>query len=216
MPQISPPKGGETVSSRICVGIDIGLKSNVAAFIDQDGNDLLPKPIEFENNLEGLESFLKTLSYISTKVHHDLLEIGMEATGLYWWHLREALSNSPQPKDIHHNIYVLNPSIVRGFKKAFTVKPKTDMVDSKIIARRVRFGKLHPITDDVKGQPLVRLTRMRCHLVWAGTSEKKKALELLFLKFPEYREAAGKRLFSKASISLLDEFTPDEILGHPC
>lgn len=204
------------MSGRICVGIDIGLKSNVAAFIDQDGNDLLPKPLEFENSLEGLESFLKTLSSISSKTPHDLLEIGMEATGLYWWHLREALSNSPQLKDIPHNIYVLNPSIVRGFKKAFTVKPKTDVVDSKIIAERVRFGKLHPITDDdLKLQPLVRLTRLRCHLVWASISEKKRALELLFLKFPEYRGVAGKRLFSKASTSLLEEFTPDEILDTP-
>lgn len=201
------------MTDRICIGIDIGLKSNTASFIDQDGNDLAPKSFEFDNNLEGFESFLAAISSISGKVAHDLVEIGMEATGLYWWHLREALSNSPELKDIPHKIYVLNPSIVKGFKKAFTIKPKTDIIDSKIIADRVRFGKLHPITDDdLKLKPLVRLTRLRCHLVWASSSEKRRALELLFLKFPEYRKVAGKRLFSKASTSLLDEFTPEEIL----
>ena len=77
--------------NRICAGIDIGLESNVAGFIDQDGNDLTRKPLRFDNNLDGLEAFLNTLSEITTKVPCDLIEIGMEATGLYWWHLWEAL-----------------------------------------------------------------------------------------------------------------------------
>ncbi|MBC7083654.1 MAG: transposase [Firmicutes bacterium] len=62
---------------------------------------------------------------------------------------------------IHHP----DPSLVEGFKKAFTTKPKTDIVDAKIIAERVRFGKLNPVTpNDLKLQPLARLTRLRYHL----------------------------------------------------
>lgn len=217
MPQIlATRRGCKPVPNRICAGIDIGLESNVASFIDQDGNDLTRKPLRFDNNLDGLEAFLKTLSEITTKVPCDLIEIGMEATGLYWWHLWEALSSSPKLNPIPCNIYILNPSLVKGFKKAFTIKPKTDIVDAKIIAERVRFGKLNPVTpNDLKLQPLARLTRLRYHLVRSATSDKHRAIELLFLKFPEYRKVAGKRLLRKASLSLLDEFTPDELLAIP-
>ncbi|MBC7083653.1 MAG: hypothetical protein H5T95_09210 [Firmicutes bacterium] len=51
--------------NRICAGTDIGLESNVAGFIDHDRNNFTRKPLRFDSNLDGLETFLNTLSEIT-------------------------------------------------------------------------------------------------------------------------------------------------------
>ena len=111
---------------------------------------------------------------------------------------------------------MINPALVKAFKRTYTSLPKTDYVDAWVIADRLRFGRLKPITSrDLRYQPLCRLTRLRYTLVRNATAEKNRACGLLFLKFSEYTNSAGRRSFQKGPMSLLSEFTLDEILDKP-
>jgi len=198
------------------VGIDLSQKVNATQFMDQDGQ-VVHKPFGFPNNLDGLEAFVAKLIPIITSHGFSRVKIGMEATGYYWWHLREYLDEHPTLNNMAEiELFVINPSLVKAFKKAYPTLPKTDFVDAWVIADRLRFGRLKPITEkDLRYQPLQRLTRLRYTLVRNATGEKNRALGLLFLKFPEYTTVAGHRTFAKGPISLISEFTLDEILDKP-
>ncbi|WP_231503258.1 transposase [Caldicellulosiruptor bescii] len=58
----------------------------------------------------------------------------MEATSHYAWHLHLYLASSSELLPYKPTFYVLNPSIVKGFKKIYTFLPKTDSIDAIIIA----------------------------------------------------------------------------------
>ncbi|WP_083815329.1 IS110 family transposase [Thermoanaerobacterium xylanolyticum] len=61
--------------------------------------------------------------------------------------------------------------------------PKTDDFDARIIADCVRFGRVNPTPmPDFRYAALQRLTRFRYHLVQTISSEKSRALNLLYLK----------------------------------
>jgi hypothetical protein len=109
----------------------------------------------------------------------------------------------------------LNPIMVAGFKKAFGVKrPETDALDAYVIAERVQFGHLTPYSREATvTEPLRQLTRLRLHLVEMVTSEQNRALNLLFLKFSNYnKDKPFSQIFSRASLAVLQEFTPDELV----
>ena len=197
------------------VGIDISQKTNVAQFMNQEG-ELVRKPFNFPNNRDGLETFVAQLIPIISSQDYSQVKIGMEATGYYWWHLREYLDEHPLLRNINTQLFLINPSLIKAFKDAYTTLPKTDYVDAWVIADRLRFGRLKPLTEkDLRYQPLQRLTRLRYTLVRSTIAEKNRALGLLFLKFSEYTNVAGNRVFAKGPMTLLSEFTLDEILDKP-
>ena len=197
------------------VGIDISHKTNLAQFMNQEG-ELVRKPFNFPNNRDGLETFVAQLIPIISSQDYSQVKIGMEATGYYWWHLREYLDEHPLLRNINTQLFLINPSLIKAFKDAYTTLPKTDYVDAWVIADRLRFGRLKPLTEkDLRYQPLQRLTRLRYTLVRSTIAEKNRALGLLFLKFSEYTNVAGNRVFAKGPMTLLSEFTLDEILDKP-
>lgn len=197
------------------IGIDISSEDNMAQFMDNEGTILRPH-MRFSNSQTGLDQLVRAMAAIVAK--HDIqhMHIGMEATGMYWWHLRDSLEHEPLLESLEADIYVINPALVKGFKKAYTTLPKTDAVDAWVIADRLRFGRLTPITaQDLLYQPLARLTRLRHTMVDSLTRDKNRALQLLFLKCSEYRKVAGNRTFGKASLALLNEFTTEELVHKP-
>lgn len=196
------------------VGVDISGERNVAQFLDQDGN-LLRKPFSFSNDSPGLSSFVEVLRDVADSHKPEVMNIGMEATGFYWWHLEERLSEDGF-LDVETRVFVINPSLIKAFKKAYTSLPKTDAVDAWVIADKLRFGRLTPVSEKALiYAPLARLTRLRYHLKRAITGEKNRALSLMFLKFSEYKKAAGRRAFNKAPLDLLNELTIDEVAEKP-
>jgi transposase len=197
------------------IGIDISSEDNIAQFMDADGATFR-RSLRFPNTQTGLDELVETTSRLVAEHDIDHIHIGMEATGLYWWHLRESLATAPEFESLEVSIYVINPSLIRGFKKAYTTLPKTDAVDAWVIADRLRFGRLKPITeDDLRYQPLARLTRFRYTMTRSLTRDKNRACQLLFLKCSEYRKAAGRRTFGKASMALLTELSAGEIADKP-
>ena len=201
----------------LIVGIDISSQSNSIFFIDDAGNHLIKKPFSLPNHQEGANELIKRVIDCLSQYNLSYVKFGMEATSHYGWHLHLYLASSSELLPYKPTFYVLNPSIVKGFKKIYTFLPKTDNIDAVVIAECVRFSKLNPTPlPDFKYAALQRLTRMRYHLVHNLTREKNRALNLIYLKFSTYsQDCPFSDIFGKASCAIIENFTPDDIASMP-
>jgi transposase len=154
------------MSNHLFIGIDISTSAgNVAAFLDSDGQRL-GKDLSFTNNAPGAESFISTLLNMANSSNVSSISIGLEATGIYSWHLQNLLSSHPQLNQLNLNVYQINPKLTRNFKKAYSDLSKTDPIDAFVIADRVRFGRLPKlIKNNYTYLSFQRLTRYRFHLM---------------------------------------------------
>lgn len=200
----------------LIVGIDVSSQSLVVRFMDQDGNGP-SKSFSVTNDLEGADKLISDIIAYALKIDASTIKIGMESTSNYAWHLHLHLVSSPELLNFHPLFYVLNPSVVKGFKKTYTHLPKTDDIDAFVIADCIRFGRVKPSGfPDLRYAALQRLTRFRYHLVQNLTKEKNRALNLIYLKFSSYvADNPFSDTFGKASTSLIERFTPDEIASMP-
>lgn len=122
------------------IGIDVSGEDDMAQFMDADGI-ALRRPLLFPNTQAGLDELVRGIKRFLGEHDINHVHIGMEATGLYWWHVRESLATAPELESLEVDVYVINPSLIKGFKKAYTALPKTDAVDAWVIADRLRFGR---------------------------------------------------------------------------
>jgi len=118
----------------LIVGIDISSQSNSIFFIDDAGNHLIKKPFSLPNDQEGANELIKRVIDCLSQYNLSCIKFGMEATSHYAWHLHLYLASSSELLPYKPTFYVLNPSIVKGFKKIYTFLPKTDSIDAIIIA----------------------------------------------------------------------------------
>jgi len=204
------------VPNTLIVGIGVSSQSLVVRFMDQDGNGP-SKSFSVSNDLEGADKLISDIIAYALKIDASIIKIGMESTSNYAWHLHLHLASSPELLNFNPLFYVLNPSVVKGFKKTYTHLPKTDDVDSFVIADCIRFGRVKPSNlPDFRYAALQRLTRFRYHLIQNLTKEKNRALNLIYLKFSSYvSDNPFSDTFGKASTSLIERFTPDEIASMP-
>lgn len=154
------------------------------------------------------------LGLMSQHYQVDQLRIGMEATGLLWWHLACALKDAPALAPFAPRIYALNPHLIKTFRANYGALPKTDYTDAFLIAERLRFGRQlpSPFQLDARYAPLQRLTRFRCHLAQNLAREKSYFLSFLFLTFSTYGQIAPfGDPFGATSSAVLDEFTTEEL-----
>lgn len=201
-----------TQSRTLYVGIDISKNTNYVHFMDDRG-DTIPHPSKVANDQAGLDKLLRAIFTAADSLGTRNIKVGMEATGLYWWHLQQALAEA----DSTIEVFVINPALVKGFKKAYPTLPKTDSVDAWVVADRVRFGRLKPVQpSDLRYQAIMRLTRLRYTMVRNITADKNRLCQLMYLKFSTYSDVAvGSRMFAKGPSSLAEHFSPDEIVNKP-
>ena len=197
------------------VGIDIGLEHNVVVIMDSSGR----KVAQFTaaNDLEGTSAIETKVASLASDVQVPSLTIGMEATGMYHWHVYHKLCSSDTLAPFKPKIGVMSPKVVDGFKRTYTDIPKTDRVDAYVIADCLRFGRvpLHP-PQDPRYSSLQRLTRARFRLAQSLTREKNRALDLLYLRFSNYASGCPfSNVFGKASEAVFSSMTPDEIAHVP-
>ena len=157
----------------------------------------------------GTYELLSTISALDADETH----IGLEATSIYGSHLRDFLLNNGNSHGWF--VYEINPSLVAGFKKSFPKRDKSDPDDARMVAERLRFGRLEPYTKErMVSQPLLQLTRHRLHLVNLVGMEKSRALNMIFLKFSNYkRDNPFSTVFGKASLAVLSELSADELVN---
>jgi hypothetical protein len=195
------------------VGLDVAQDDASVCFLLSDGKEPVPS-WSIPNTQPGADALATTLAEFAQSYHVDQLRIGMEATGLLWWHLAVSLKDAPALAPFAPHIYALNPHLITTFRKNFGALPKTDCADAFLIAERLRFGRQlpSPFQLDARYAALQRLTHFRCHLGQNLAREESYFLSFLFLTFSTYGQIAPfGDPFGATSSALLDEFTTEEL-----
>lgn len=187
------------------VGIDVSSQHHDVCLMDETGTSL-GKPFRVLNNRPGAQDLLRRVAQLAPT--YQQVQIGLEATGIYWWHLYRALARDPDLAGQQPRVVVFNPRLIQGFRDACTAMDKTDPDDAFLIAERLRFGRLPDyLAPDPRYFPLQRLTRYRFHVVHTLVRAKAHALTLLFLAASEYdRLEPFADPFGATSIAVLTEF----------
>ena len=195
------------------VGLDVSQIDARVCFLLADGTEPQSR-WTIPNTQPGAAALAAELAGLCQRHQIDQLRIGVEATGLLWWHLAAALKDAPILAPYAPQIYALNPQLVHTFRANFGALPKSDHADAFLIAERIRYGRQLPAPYqlDARYAPLQRLTRFRCHLVQNLAREKSYFLSFLFLTFSTYGqvEPFGDP-FGATSCAVLEEFTTDEL-----
>jgi len=197
------------------VGIDISHHRDDVCLLDESGGRV-GQPLRVPNNRPGAEALVAELARLAPD--YERVQVGMEATGIYWWHLYRALGRAPELAPYRPRLVVFNPRLIQGFRAAGAAMDKTDPEDAFLIAERLRFGRLPDYPPpDARYFPLQRLTRYRFHLVHTLVRVKAHALTLLFLAASEYdRLEPFSDPFGATSIAVLTEFGGlDELAAVP-
>ncbi len=198
------------------LGLDISQAEVVACLLLPDGREVSPR-FAVPNNQPGAQCLAERISTLANQHCLGGLRIGLEATSLYWWHLASFLKDTPVLAHLSPEVYLFNPKLVHGLKKAYTDHGKTDRIDAWFIAERLRIGRLPaPFEVDLVYAPLQRLTRFRSHLAQTLAREKNYFLTSLFLKFSAFSHVKPfADSFGVTSSALLDEFTTEELVQTP-
>ena len=195
------------------VGLDVSQATAHVCFLLADGSEPRSR-WTIPNTQPGADALSGELAHLCLLHQIDQLRIGVEATGLLWWHLAAALKHAPCLAPCAPQIYALNPQLVHTFRANFGALPKSDHADAFLIAERIRYGRQLPAPYqlDARYAPLQRLTRFRCHLVANLAREKRYFLSFLFLTFSTYGqvEPFGDP-FGATSCAILEEFTTDDL-----
>ncbi len=186
------------------VGIDVSSQEHAIRLLDEAG-DPQGGALAVANNLSGAKALIEHLNQAA--VGYDQVLVGLEATGIYWWHLYRFLQQGAQGASPPRRVVVFNPKAIHGFRQVYTEMDKTDPQDAFLIAERLRFGRLPDYPPpDPRYFPLQRLTRYRFHLVQTLVRTKAHTLTLLFLAASEYdRLEPFKDPFGATSLAILTE-----------
>ncbi|MBI2916802.1 MAG: IS110 family transposase [Chloroflexi bacterium] len=198
------------------LGLDMAFKTGTACLLDHLGRDAMPR-WTFPNSRPGAEELVTTVVQRLKRHGATSLVVGMEATGIYGWHLACFLSEAPALRPWATKVFIFNPHRTLSFKRALGTTDKTDKADAGTVAQWLRVGLLPaPFAVDAVYGPLQRLTRFRYHLSETLTREKLYTLGLMYLAFSEFSvQAPLKDPFGATSQAVLEEFSLDELVAKP-
>jgi len=204
----------------LIVGVDPHRKQNVARMMDSSGQ-LLGAVITVDNNRPGTAQFVNQVTEQAAAGQFDQIQIATEATGWYWFHFFQTLSQDPTLNQWPVQLYAFNPRLTANFKKVFLDLDKDDGYDALVVAERLRLGRdlPQPFQNDDLYLPLRFLTRYRRHLVLHLVREKSYCLSMLYLKASEYTRADQRpfsNVFGATSRAVLQQFSSmEEIAAFP-
>ena len=197
------------------IGIDLSLKKNQIVIIDEEGKQLANFSVA--NNVPGSEQLCDKIILLGKQRGITRIKIGMEATCLFWWHVRQFLSEHKKLNTVFDSVtvYTINPKQVKRFHKSYPDLDKTDPVDAFVIADQVRFGRLntsHMI--DEQYEPLKRLTRFRYHMIRQLIVEENYLFNHLFLKYSSWQSVKPfSDPFRVTAESVITEYDQEELMG---
>ncbi len=215
-PAAGPPGAAPAAEAPALLGLDVSQAEVVACLLLPEGQEATRR-WSVANSQSGAQALAERVREVVARHGVRRLRIGLEATNLYWWHLACFLADTPLLAEFDPVVYLLNPRLVRGLKKAYADRGKTDRIDAWFIAERLRIGRLPaPFAVDLVYAPLQRLTRFRFHLAKTLAREKNYFLTFLFLKFSGFSQIAPfGDSFGATSCALLEEFTTEELVQAP-
>jgi len=202
------------MSQRLIVGVDPHRQNNVMQLMDSQGQVVGP-PLRVANNRPGTVSFVEYLVEQMERGDYETIQIASEATGWYWFHFFQTLSQDPLLNQWPVELYLFNPRLTAKFKQSYGEEDKTDLIDAFVVADRFRFGRDLPVPFAYEETylPLRFLTRYYFHVTHSLVREKSYALALLYLKASEYTHPAKRPfqdIFGATSRAVLQEFASIE------
>ena len=189
------------------LGIDVGKKWHEAALLSE-GDEILWR-LRFRSNRSGLERLVERLEGVGAAD----LQVGLEATGVYWITLHRWL--------LGHGIVqirVLNPLQTRAFRNANLRGSKTDRADAVSIARLIRWAGR---TLSTHGVPEARraaareISRLRSEMTRLRAQQLIKLDSVLERLFPEFRQVFS-HLGTKSAQAVLARWPTPRLLGRTC
>ena len=175
------------------IGIDISKSKHCIAAIDQTAKVLL-KPTFVSQDNEGFETIVQQLRLLGTP---EEVKIGMEATGHYWVHFFNFLTEQGW------QVELFNPVLSSAQGRAHLRGRKTDKDDAITIAKTLRDGGYSPwdIPSGAHAE-MKLLCRQRSFIVSELSNAKRRLTGLLDLAFPEFA-AHFSDTYGKAPIAVL-------------
>ena len=198
----------------LIVGVDPHRKNNVMQLMDNQGQ-VLGLPLRVANNQPGTAAFIEHVVEQMESGQYEGVQLASEATGWYWFHFFQTLSQDPLLNQWPLELYLFNPRLTAKFKQSYGDRDKTDPNDALIVADRFRFGRDLPAPFEYEETylPLRFLTRYYFHVTHNLAREKAHALAIIYLKASEFTHPTKKpfsNIFGAASRALLQEFASIE------
>src|SRR5436190_18994250 len=94
------------------VGLDVSQADARVCFLLADGAEPVPR-WTIPNTQPGADTLATRLAELAQTHRVDQLRIGMEATGLLWWHVACYLKQAPTLAPFAPRIYALNPHLIK-------------------------------------------------------------------------------------------------------
>jgi transposase len=166
---------------RCVVGIAVAKQAHVGCALAAPHGVLRHKPSQIEATREGYALVLAWLATWRASAQPEAVLIGLEATGVLWEPLYDALIQAG------YSVLVLNPRQTASWATSLGLRAKTDETDALTLARGVLAGLARASTlpsEDI--QALRELTRARRDLIQARTAARQRLHDELVLVFPEF------------------------------
>jgi transposase len=203
-------------TTTLFVGIDVSKTSNTVRFMDGGGDTL--SLFDVPNNADGAAKLREKLRHTLLHTDYSEVTVGMESTSVYADHLAAYLRNDEFLQTWCCKVYVINAKYINHFKKSYPELPKTDSIDTLIIADFLRFDRLpKSVCHDEKYLALRNMTRARFQAAQNLSREKTRFLDTLFQKFSALDSAkVFSNTFGATSLAAICDFlSVDEIIYTP-
>ena len=166
---------------RCVVGIDVAKQAHMVCALEAPKGVRRHKPSQIEAMREGYALLLSWLATWRASAQPEAVLIGLEATGVLWEPLYDALTQ------VGYTVLVLNPRQTASWATSLGLRAKTDEADALTLARGLLAGLARASTlpsEDI--QALRELTRARRDLIQARTAARQRLHDELVLVFPEF------------------------------
>ena len=187
------------------LGLDIGKRWHEAALIDADGD--VVRQLRFAPTRAGLTALTEWLGDLAPTA----VQVGLEATGVYWLTVHAWLQQWGAAR-----IRVLNPLQTRAFRNANLRGVKSDRVDAVSIARLLRWegARLATHTVPADRQAAAReIARLPTEMIELRARPLTKPGTVLEPLFPEFA-AAFSDLGSPSALAVLTRWPAPATLAQ--
>ncbi len=201
-------KINQVSENSIVIGVDIASDLHYARAFDWRGVEL-GKVFKFANNTDGFTNFNVWIQGLKEQRKKDVVLIGAEPTGHYWFALAAYL------KDQSMKLVLVNPFHVKRSKELDDNHPgKTDNKDPKTIAKLVIEGRYNePYIPEGVYAELRITTGCRLRIIKELNGIKNCIQRWIKIYFPEYTKVFGSFEAISSMIVLETAPLPSDIIA---
>src|SRR5215469_11003510 len=193
---------------RCVVGIDVAKASHVVCALEAPSGAVRQRALRIAASAEG---YAQLVGWLKAWGDPELVLIGLEATGVLWEPLYEAVTQAG------YTVLVLNPRQTSSWAASLGLRAKTDGIDAHTLARGLLAGyaRASTLPSEVM-QALRTLTRTRRDLVQSQTAARQRLQDELVPLFPELVSHLPRHadLGEPAILDFLSRYSSAQALGR--